>query len=53
MLKKADPKKLLKGEDYYGSGLIEPAGNGSRNTGFEEVSVTHPYAVAGVTAGTN
>jgi hypothetical protein len=36
----------MKPEEYT-SGLICSAGNGSRNTGFEELSVTHPYSVAG------
>lgn len=53
MLKRADPKNLLKGEDCYGSGLIESAGNGSRNTGFPELSVTHPYSDASTAAGVN
>lgn len=34
----------------YSSGLICSAGNGSRNTGFEELSVTHPYSASGQTA---
>jgi hypothetical protein len=49
-LKTANPNNLLKGEDYYGSGLIESAGNGSRNTGFPELSVTHPYSGFGAAA---
>jgi hypothetical protein len=32
--------------DDYSSSIIYPAGQGSRNTGFEENSVTHPYASA-------
>lgn len=33
----------MKPDDAIG-GYIYPAGNGSANTGFSEVSVTHPYA---------
>lgn len=53
MLKTAKPKNLLKGEECYGSGLIESAGNGSRNTGFPELSVTHPYSAANTTGANN
>lgn len=51
-LKTAKSKNLLKGEECYGSGLIESAGNGSRNTGFPELSITHPYSAKGSTAAT-
>jgi hypothetical protein len=30
--------------EHFNSGLINSAGNGSRNTGFDEISVTHPYS---------
>lgn len=33
--------------DDYSSSIIYPAGQGSRNTGFEENSVTHPYSISG------
>jgi hypothetical protein len=33
------------GGDHYLSGMIFPSGNGSRNNGFEEASITHPYLV--------
>lgn len=35
--------------EHYDSGLIESAGNGTTNTGFAELSVTHPYVAAGTT----
>jgi hypothetical protein len=35
--------------EHFNSGLINPAGNGSRNTGFDEISITHPS----ITGGTN
>jgi hypothetical protein len=43
MLENSQSKKLMKGEESSG-GLIYPGGNGARNTGFEELSVTHPYS---------
>jgi len=53
MLKTAKSKNILKGEECYGSGLIESAGNGSRNTGFPELSVTHPYSNGATSANAN
>ena len=44
MLRTPKSSNILKGDECYGSGLIESAGNGSRNTGFPELSVTHPYS---------
>lgn len=41
-----DRTKMRPDESF--GGLIFPAGNGTRNTGFEELSVTHPYASAAV-----
>jgi len=40
-------KKSSMSPEHYDSGLIASAGNGSRNTGFDELSVTHPYSAAG------
>jgi hypothetical protein len=37
--------------EHYDSGLIESAGNGSTNTGFAELSITHPYSNINVTGG--
>ena len=38
--------------DDYSSSIIYPGGQGSRNTGFEENSVTHPYSAATTAANT-
>lgn len=37
--------------EHYDSGLIESAGNGSRNTGFAELSITHPAVTEAAGAG--
>ena len=42
----------MRPDDAVG-GYIYPAGNGTRNTGFEEISVTHPYSLNTTAAGAN
>jgi hypothetical protein len=37
-------KKSSMSPEHYNSGLINPAGDGTRNTGFDELSITHPYS---------